>query len=265
MSLESKPEILGRGWTSIVSLYDASTVLEGYQVWHNGQCYRSLEPDDFSRKSLDREDIVYQRLGVHPNILQYYGRVALASSVYLYSLRFELAERGSLRDLVVSTNAPPIGVRLWLAWQTSLALAYIHSKSVVHGDISCRNIFICQEWIVKVGDFGGSTIDDGESLGIGEEIRYELPLRGRTWEARPSIKKELLALGSALYEIMAWKMPFDGLQDEDVEKNYAEEKFPSVETLVLGDIIRHCWDEQVDSATDVLKSIVLYMLSKMVA
>jgi len=263
MSLECEPKILGGGWTSIVSLYDTSTVLKGYQVWHNGQCHRSLEPDDFSKKSLDREHTVYQRLGVHPNILRYYGRVALAPSVY--SLRFELAERGSLRDLVVSTNAPPIGIRLWLAWQTSLALAYIHSKSVVHGDISCRNIFICQDWIVKIGDFGGSTIDNGESLGVGEEIRYELPLRGRTWKARPSIKKELFALGSALYEIVAWKMPFDALQDEEVEKSYAEEKFPGVEGLVLGDIIRRCWDEQVDSATDVLKLIVLYMLSKMVA
>ncbi|KUJ07408.1 uncharacterized protein LY89DRAFT_601650, partial [Mollisia scopiformis] len=148
---------------------------------------------------------------------------------------------------------------------TSLALAYIHSKSVVHGDMSCRNILVCQDWIVKIGDFGGSMIDDGESLGIGEEIRYELPLRGRTWEARPSIKKELFPLGSALYEIAAWKMPFDGLQDEEVEKNYAEEKFPSVEALVLGDIIRRCWDEQVDSATDVLKFIVLCILGKMVA
>lgn len=92
MSLESEPKILGRGWTSIVSLYDTSTVLKGYQVWHNGQCHRSLEPDDFSKKSLDREDTVYQRLGIHPNILRYYGRVALAPSVS--SLRFELAERG---------------------------------------------------------------------------------------------------------------------------------------------------------------------------
>jgi serine/threonine protein kinase len=260
MSLECEPKILGRGWTSIVSLYDTSTVLKGYQVWHNGQCHRSLEPDDFSKKSLDREHTVYQRLGVHPNILRYYGRVDLAPGVY--SLRFELAERGSLRDLVVSTKAPPIGIRLWLAWQTSLALAYIHSKSVVHGDISCRNILICQDWIVKISDFGGSTIDDGESLGIGEEIRYELPLRGRTWEARPSIQKELFALGSALYEIEAWKMPFDGLQDGEVERNYAEEKFPGVEALVLGDIICRCWDEQVDSATDVLKFIVCKMLHK---
>jgi hypothetical protein len=56
-------------------------------------------------------------------------------------------------------------------------------------------------------------------------------------------------------------MPFDGLQDQEVERNYAEEKLPGVEALVLGDIIRHCWDEQVDSVTDVLK----YVISKMVA
>lgn len=70
-------------------------------------------------------------------------------------------------------------------------------------------------------------------------------------------KRRLFALGSALYEIVAWKMPFAGLQDEEVERSYTEEKFPGVEGLVLGDIIRRCWDEQVDSATDVLKFIVL--------
>lgn len=71
MPLESEPKVLDRGWTSVVSLYDTSTVLKGYQVWYNGQCHRSLEPDDFS-KSLDREHTVYERLGVHPNILRYY-------------------------------------------------------------------------------------------------------------------------------------------------------------------------------------------------
>ncbi|KAH8587914.1 hypothetical protein B0O99DRAFT_640658 [Bisporella sp. PMI_857] len=81
MSLGVEPNILGRGWTSIISLCGASTVLKGYQIWHNGRCHRSLEPGDFSKKSLDREHAVYLRFGVRPRILQYYGHVALALSI----------------------------------------------------------------------------------------------------------------------------------------------------------------------------------------
>jgi len=38
---------------------------------------------------------------------------------------------------------------------------------------------------------------------IVEEIRYELPLRGRAFGERPYVKRELFALGSAIYEIIA--------------------------------------------------------------
>ena len=86
-----------------------------------------------------------------------------------------------------------------------------------------------------------------------------MPLRGRAWEARLSIKRELFALSSAIYEIVAWKMPFDGLQDEEVERNYAEEKFLDIEELVVREIIFRCWKEQVDTATDVLKFITLHV------
>jgi hypothetical protein len=123
--------------------------------------------------------------------------------------------------------------------------------SVVHCDISCRNILVFPGWSAKIGDFGGSKIDDEEPLDVTEEIRYELPLRGRKWEDRPIIKRELFAFGSALYEIMAWKMPFDKLKDEEVEKNYAEEKFPDITGLPVGDVIRRCWTEKFETAEDV--------------
>jgi hypothetical protein len=72
--------------------------------------------------------------------------------------------------------------------------------SVVHCDISCRNIFVFPDLLAKIGDFRASKIDE-EPLDV-VEIRYELSLRGRKWENRPFIKRELFALGSVIYEIM---------------------------------------------------------------
>jgi serine/threonine protein kinase len=251
MSSDSELKILGSGWSAFVSLYDEQSVLKGYEVWANGRCCRKIDPNEPCKKSQAREDIVYKRLGSHPHIPHYYGRVEVAAGVY--SLRLELAQRGNLRDLIVNTRqcAPPLDTRLRMALQTSSTLAYIHSKSVFHCDISCRNIFVFPDWCVKIGDFGGSKIDDREPLDVAEEIRYELPVRGRSWEGRPFIKRELFALGSAIYEIMAWKMPYDTLQDDEVERNYAEEKFPDVEGLLVGSVIWDCWNERFKSAEDV--------------
>ena len=92
----------------------------------------------------------------------------------------------------------------------------MHSKSVYYCDLSCRNVFLFENWVVKLGDFGGSKIDDRDPRGA-EEVRYELPLRGREWEERGYVERELFALGSALYEITAWKQPFDGLSETEVE------------------------------------------------
>ncbi|KAH6670819.1 hypothetical protein B0J14DRAFT_702839 [Halenospora varia] len=61
----------------------------------------------------------------------------------------------------------------------------------------------------------------------------------------------LFALESAIYEIMAWEMPFEDLETDDVEKKYAAEKFPDVTRLLAGDIIRDCWAEKFDTSRDV--------------
>jgi hypothetical protein len=79
MSFKTEPKILGRGWSAIVFWYDKDSVLKSHQVWFEGRCRRCITPDDSSRLAPAREDAVYQRLGFHPHILRYYGRVEVAT------------------------------------------------------------------------------------------------------------------------------------------------------------------------------------------
>ena len=105
-------------------------------------------------------------------------------------------------------------------------------------------------------DFGSAAVDgDPSKANIVKEIRYKLPLRGRAFEHRPSIKRELFALGSAIYEIMAWEMPFEDLETDHVEKKYAAEEFPDVTRILAGDIIRDCWAKKFDTSRDVEEAI----------
>lgn len=123
----------------------------------------------------------------------------------------------------------------------------------MHCDISCRNLFLFPDWFVKVGDFGNAMIDGKPSGNVVEEMRYELPLRGRAFRKRPYIKRELFALGSAIYEIMAWEMPFPDLGTDDIEQRFRAEEFPDITDLLagVGHIIYDCWKEKFDSASDV--------------
>jgi len=236
------------------------TALKGHQVWVGGKrCAVSENPDD-CEKALAREGVVYQHLGEHPHILKCYGLVEVHPSVH--SLRLERAPYGNVRQFIRNTRCTPPSEqdRLTMALGVPGGLAHIHAKNVIHCDISCRNLFLFPSWCVKIGDFG-SALHDGTSPAnnIVEEIRYELPLRGRAFEERPHIKRELFALGSAIYETMSWKMPFEDLDDDDVEKMYAAEKFPDVTHLLAGNVIRDCWNEKFDTSKDVETALVALM------
>ncbi len=195
---------------------------------------------------------MYQHLGEHPHILKCYGLVDIHPGVH--SLRLERAPYGNVRQFIRNTRSTPPSEqdRLAMALGVTSGLIRIHTKNVVHCDISCRNLFLFSKCCVKIGDLGSAILDGIlPQDDIVEEIRYELPLRGRAFEERSYVKRGLSALGSASYEIMSWKMPFEELDDDGVEKMYAAERFPDVTRLFAGDVIRDCWNEKFDTANEV--------------
>ncbi|KAH6710671.1 kinase-like domain-containing protein [Leptodontidium sp. MPI-SDFR-AT-0119] len=161
--------ILGTGAQGIVSVYepDAHFILKGHEVWHDGRRKRAFVPATHSKAALAVEDIVYTRLGFHPHILKYAGRVLVAEDTF--SLKIERA-KGDLRSLMLKCAAPAEQISLQMAVQISGGMTHIHSQNVFHCDFSCRNIFVFEDWLVKIGDFGGSKIDDKEPLGAEEAV-----------------------------------------------------------------------------------------------
>lgn len=246
--------IVGLGGSSIISSTDKKTVLKGYQVWEDGECRAWRETD--SEKVLAREALVYEHLGEHPNILRSYGLEEVHAGIN--SLRLEYAPLGDVRKFIKHTTTPLTkGIRLRMALDTALGLYYIHTRGVQHCDISCRNLFLFLDYRVKIGDFGASLIEGNNEFEshICEEVAYELPLRGRDFESRPPRKRELFALGSALYEILAWAAPYEGLEDDEIEQKYAAEEFPSLKGIPAGNIIQMCWEEKYDTVDEVVGAL----------
>lgn len=88
---------------------------------------------------------------------------------------------------------------------------------------------------------------------MAEEAQHELPCRGRDSRERPRLKRGLFALGSCLYEIMAWTRPFQGLRDSEVTKRYGGGEFPSLDSIpaIVAEAIWNCWHEVYDCADQV--------------
>ncbi|KAI0113685.1 kinase-like protein [Nemania sp. FL0031] len=243
-------KMLGLGGTCYVTTTDNKTVLKGHQIWKNGEF--QFGRDD-CEDDLARESTIYKHLGYHPQILRCFGLEQHCPSVH--SLRLELATLGCVRQFIQehADQPPPLQNRFRMALDIVTGLDYIHSKGVQYCDMSCRNLFLFDGYRVKLGDFGASLLEGHEfKPTFCEETQYELPLRGREFNDRPPIKRELFALGSAIYEVTMWKRPFQGIPDEEVEARYAREEFPPLVGNLAGPIIRKCWNEEFDNTKEVL-------------
>lgn len=102
---------------------------------------------------LERLRAERQLLGklVHPNIAQLYGGGELESGAPYIIM--ELVE-GLPLDEAIEETGPDLDARLDLMLQVCAGLQYAHQSSVVHLDVSPRNILVTQDGFVKIIDFG---------------------------------------------------------------------------------------------------------------
>ncbi|KAI8710235.1 Protein kinase domain-containing protein [Fusarium sp. LHS14.1] len=276
--IDGKIQILGQTANSVVYAVgsdddtmlakDSLSVLKGGSVWYKGQ--EALGPGKDIAESdecIRKEASIYQTLGQHDHILSFISLETSAldgpgSIPKAWALRLERSPLGSLRDNIVntSTNPPSRSIRLCLAYQFSKGVAHLHQHEIVWGDLSTRNAFLFDEWRVKLGDFA-----DSDGVGAyprdwyGCEDRYCPP--GSDNPQRHGIgtmNRELFALGSAIYEILEWKVPYgSNTEIEDIVR----EALSNGEWPELSDdnpaksIIQKLWGYSYDSSREVVHDL----------
>lgn len=71
-----------------------------------------------------------------------------------------------------------------------------------------------------------------------------------------SIKADMFALGSCMYEILTGQAPYVGCEETEIEALFSESKFPNTTSLgPIGNIICNCWHGKYTSANQVCADI----------
>eukprot|EP00906_Rhabdomonas_costata_P011773 RCo016753 len=149
----------------------------------------------------------------HLNVIKYIDSFLSRKTEHL-CIVMEFAEGGDLSDKVkqAKTKGKHFSEEQILDWfiQICLAVEYCHQKRVLHRDIKSQNIFLTDEGVVKVGDFGISrflqnTCDCahtfvGTPYYLSPELVQEKPYNNMS---------DCWALGVVLYELMSLKHPFN--------------------------------------------------------
>jgi serine/threonine protein kinase len=126
----------------------------------------------------------------------------------------ELVEGRTIRDLLLSAEAPPPDQALVIVSGVLEALAYSHQHGIVHRDIKPANVIITTSGAVKVMDFGiaralhgaqSTMTQTGMVMGTPQYLSPEQAL-GKAVDHR----SDLYATGCLMYELLAQRPPFTG-------------------------------------------------------
>jgi tetratricopeptide (TPR) repeat protein len=193
---------IGRGGMGVVHLA-RDTVLErevAYKVLPE-----QLRQNPNALKNFLREAKAAAQLN-HPNIVTVYDA---GESEHGFYLAMELVEGTTLKEIVQRRGAVSPGGVLYILRQMADALAYAHSKKVVHRDIKTANTMWTPGRQVKIMDFGlaklmeevrnATTVVSGTPFYMSPEQTL-----GRNVDHRT----DLYSLGVTLFELATGQLPF---------------------------------------------------------
>ncbi len=165
----------------------------------------------------------------HPNIVQVF------ESISEYSTEFIVMERLQGRDLehLLKDNGPlSINETKNILYQVALALEYAHSqgpRGIVHRDIKPSNIFIDDQGLVKLTDFGIAKPASEEVTTILGTPKYLSPeiIQGKAFDGRADI----YSLGILAFTLLTGAPPFESANLADLLYQQVNKIPPDIKKL----------------------------------
>ncbi len=222
--------------------------------------------DDSGRERISREAQSMGRLGAHPHVVTVFDLGQEDGAPYMVT---ELMGGGDVEGLVEKApdNRIPLELAIDIARATCRGLEFTHSRGIVHRDLKPGNVWLTEDGVAKIGDFGLAVAVDRSRLTqqgmmVGT-FSYMPPEQALGGEVTP--RSDLYSLGAMLYEMVTGRPPFLGddhvaiigqhINTAPVAPSWHCQTCPKpLEALILR-LLAKDPAERPDSASDVLKAL----------
>ncbi|KAI5866054.1 kinase-like domain-containing protein [Durotheca rogersii] len=205
------------------------------------------------RDQLKREIDTYTHLPLHPRLIRMLSYNKDGDDT---SLTLEYMPNGSLAAYL-RNNAATVTAELRARWalQAAQGVAMLHAHSVIHADLKPTNMLLDKGLGLRIADFSGCSLL-GKPPYILESGPFYMPADWREHSELPcNVTTDIFALGSCIFQIATGKKPYEGLEDDDIEKKFASWEFPGLEGILFAEVIRKCWFSEFESAEAVLQAL----------
>ncbi|RYC81645.1 hypothetical protein BFJ63_vAg15452 [Fusarium oxysporum f. sp. narcissi] len=270
-TIKARLEPLGRTGFSIIyaDKSEPQVAIKATDFWLDGEMYDHASFAKDTSETFKREAAIYDALGAHAHILKSFGaayfppapgeesEVKADSEREAWALKLERAPHGDLRTRILEGNAPPMAKRLSMALDLAETLHYIHSRGVIWGDISTRNILLFDALHMKLCDFAGSTLHGVyPDLLFTCEPCYWIPNTDPPSPERSVFEKELFALGTGICEITEWSVPYGEIGIGELQEKLMKGKYPHLSgENPARHVIQKLWNLEYTSAQEVADAL----------
>ncbi|XP_063372982.1 serine/threonine-protein kinase polo [Cydia amplana] len=217
-----------------------------YEIQHTGTkevFAGKIVPKSMMTKSSHKEkmaqEISIHRSLSHKHVVGFHSFFEDVSNIYIV---LELCKRRSMMELHKRRKAITEPETRFFMHQILEGVRYLHSHRIIHRDLKLGNLFLNDELLVKIGDFGlAARIEfDGERkqtvCGTPNYIAPEILTR-----KGHSLEVDIWSLGCIMYTLLVGKPPFETSSLKDTYKRIKECEYrvpsslrkPAVEMIVM--------------------------------
>ncbi|XP_035912779.1 raf homolog serine/threonine-protein kinase Raf [Anopheles stephensi] len=188
--------------------------------WHGPVAVKTLNVKTPSPAQLQafKNEVAMLKKTRHCNILLFMGCVSKPS----LAIVTQWCEGSSLyKHIHVNETKFKLNTLIDIARQAAQGMDYLHAKNIIHRDLKSNNIFLHDDFSVKIGDFGLATAKvrwsgSQQSNQPTGSILWMAPEVIRMKEQNPySFQSDVYAFGIVLYEMLTEQLPYNHINNKD--------------------------------------------------